>query len=60
MTIAAPLNNYTALVKALVLAITAPDDARKDRAVELAEIFAQNLTEFDVARAKREAAREVA
>ena len=60
MTTIGPLTNYTALVKALQLAIVAPDDACKDRAVELAEAFARNLTEFDVLRAKREAVRAVA
>ena len=48
-------NDYEALVMALRLAITAPNDDAAQKAVDLAIGFAQNLSEFDVARAKKEA-----
>ena len=48
-------NDYEALVMALRLAITAPDEDAVQKAVDLAIRFAENLSEFDVARAKKEA-----
>ena len=48
-------NDYDALVMALRLAITAPTDDDAQKAVDLAIGFAANLSEFDVARAKKEA-----
>ena len=48
-------NDYDALVTALRLAITAPNDDAAQKAVDLAIGFAANLSEFDVARAKKEA-----
>jgi hypothetical protein len=52
-----PKNNYEALVLALRLALTAKeDDPRKDECVAMAEEFAQNFSEIEVARAKKEAA----
>ena len=49
------VNDYDALVIALRLAITAPNDDAAQKAVDLAIGFAENLSEFDVARAKKEA-----
>ena len=49
------VNDYDALVTALRLAITAPNDDAAQKAVDLAIGFAENLSEFDVARAKKEA-----
>lgn len=52
-------NNYQALVGALKLAIDAPSDEQQLRAVALAEEFAATLSEFEVARAKREIEKEI-
>ena len=46
---------YNALVSALTLAITAPDDAKAAQCVEMAEQIAANMSEIEVERAKREA-----
>jgi len=46
---------YNALVSALTLAITAPDDAKATQCVEMAEQIAANMSEIEVERAKREA-----
>ncbi len=48
-------NDYDALVFALRLAISAPDDDDAQKAVDLAIGFAANLSEFEVARASKEA-----
>lgn len=48
------LTDYNALVNALVLAVTAPDD-RVDDALELARAFASRLAPDEVDRAKAEA-----
>lgn len=48
-------NDHDALVQALVLAVTAPDDERSAQAVALGEKIAAGMTEVEVARAKREA-----
>ena len=47
-------NEYNALVSALTLAITAPDDDKAAQCVEIAEQIAANLSEIEVERAKRE------
>ena len=46
-----------ALTHALVLAITAPDQARADRAIALAESIGAGCTKRQVATAKRNAAK---
>ena len=46
-----------ALTHALVLALTAPDQARADRAIALAESIGAGCTKRQVATAKRNAAR---
>ena len=48
-------NNYDALVSALTLAITAPDDTKAAQCVEIAESIAAKLSELDVERAKKQA-----
>ena len=48
-------NDYDALVEALRLSITAPDDDKAQECIEIAESIASNLTELEVARAKKEA-----
>tara|TARA_R100001377_G_scaffold78729_1_gene56594 strand:- start:251 stop:526 length:276 start_codon:yes stop_codon:yes gene_type:complete len=48
-------NEYNALVSALTLAITAPDDDKAAQCVEIAEQIAVNMSEIEVERAKREA-----
>jgi hypothetical protein len=45
------------LTNALVFAILAPDQARADRAVAMAEEIAANLTPKQIASAKRDAVR---
>ena len=45
------------LTHALILAILAPDQARADRAVAMAEEIAANLTPKQIASAKRDAVR---
>ena len=58
-----PTNPYDALVLALTLALTAPDDARSERAVKQSEeliskaLASGDLDELQVERAKREARR---
>jgi hypothetical protein len=47
----------TALTRALVLALTAPDQARGDRAIALAESIGLSCTPRQVATAKRNAAK---
>jgi len=52
-----PENDYEALVLGLQLALTAPDDDKADEIVREVEsmIARSDLSEIDVARAKREA-----
>ena len=47
----------TALTNALVLALTAPDQARADRAIALAESIGAGCTAKQIASAKRNASR---
>lgn len=47
--------DYGALVLALTLAITAPDEQRAAQCVELADLLAANLTPDQVAAAQAEA-----
>jgi hypothetical protein len=49
------VNSTTALTHALVLAITAPDQARADRAIALAESIGAGCTAKQIAAAKRNA-----
>jgi len=51
------MSTTTALTRALILAITAPDQARADRAIALAESIGANCTKRQVAQAKRNAAK---
>ena len=51
-------NQYNALVSALTLAITAPDDAKATQCVEIAEQIAANMSEIEVERAKKQASKE--
>jgi hypothetical protein len=47
------MSTTTALTRALVLAITAPDQARADKAIALAESIGSGCTAKQVAAAKR-------
>ena len=49
------MTSTTLLTHALILAIIAPDQARADRAIALAEEIASNLTPKQIASAKRAA-----
>ena len=51
---------YNALVSALTLAITAPDDAKATQCVEMAEQIAANMSEIEIERAKKQASKEAA
>jgi hypothetical protein len=51
------MNSTTALTHALVLALLAPDQARADKAVALAESIAADCTAKQIAQAKRNAAK---
>jgi len=51
------MSTTTALTRALVLAILAPDQARADRAIALAESIGAGCTKRQIAIAKRNAAR---
>jgi len=51
------MSTTTALTRALVLALTAPDQERADRAIALAESIGAGCTEKQVATAKRNAAK---
>jgi hypothetical protein len=51
------MSTTTALTHALILAITAPDQARADRAIALAESIGAGCTQKQIATAKRNAAR---
>jgi hypothetical protein len=50
-----PSNHFDALVLALQLAITAPDDDKAQECIKHAEQLAQGFSEIDVERAKRQA-----
>lgn len=50
------MSKQDALVLALKLAITAPTESKAQMCVEIAEQIAADLSEFEVASAKREAA----
>ena len=51
------MSTTTALTRALILAITAPDQQRADRAIALAESIGAGCTAKQVATAKRNAAK---
>ena len=52
-------NPQDALTLALILALTAPDEAKTDAATVLAERLARDMTEMDVARCKKRALNEL-
>ena len=47
--------NYDALVTALWLAVTAPDDDKSDECLDIDESIARKLSETEVLRAQKEA-----
>jgi len=51
------MTSQSALTQALILAITAPDQQRADRAIALAESIGAGCTKREVAQAKRNAAK---
>jgi hypothetical protein len=51
------MSTTEALTKALILAITAPDQARADRAIALAESIGAGCTVKQIAAAKRNASK---
>ena len=51
------MTSTTALTNALILAILAPDQARADRAIALAESIGAGCTKRQVATAKRNASK---
>ena len=51
----AKMSTTQALTRALILAITAPDQARADRAIALAESISAECTAKQIAQAKRNA-----
>jgi hypothetical protein len=51
------MSTTQALTQALILAITAPDQARADRAIALAESIGAGCTAKQIATAKRNAAK---
>ena len=53
----ANMSPTTALTRALVLALTAPDQQRADRAIALAESIGAGCTAKQVAQAKRNASK---
>lgn len=48
-------SDFDALVMALRLALTAPDDDKAQQVAEMAEQIAARMSDIDIARAKREA-----
>ncbi len=54
-----PSNDYEALVLALRLAVTAPNDEKSKECLSMAEEFASKLSELEIERAKREAKRSL-
>ena len=51
------MNSTTALTHALILALIAPDQARADRAIALAESIGAGCTPKQIAAAKRNASK---
>jgi hypothetical protein len=51
------MTSQSALTQALILALTAPDQARADRAIALAESIGAGCTAKQIAQAKRNAAK---
>jgi hypothetical protein len=51
------MTSQSALTQALILAITAPDQARADRAIALAESIGAGCTAKQIAAAKRNASK---
>jgi hypothetical protein len=51
------MTSQSALTQALILAITAPDQARADRAIALAESIGAGCTAKQISAAKRNAAK---
>jgi hypothetical protein len=51
------MTSQSALTQALILALTAPDQARADRAIALAESIGAGCTAKQIAAAKRNAAK---
>jgi hypothetical protein len=51
------MTSQSALTQALILAITAPDQARADRAIALAESIGAGCTAKQIATAKRHASK---
>ncbi len=51
------MTSQSALTQALILAITAPDQQRADRAIALAESIGAGCTARQIANAKRNAAK---
>ena len=51
------MSTTTALTRALILALTAPDQARADRAIALAESIGAGCTAKQIAAAKRNASK---
>lgn len=54
-----PKNDYEALVLALTLSVTAVNEEKSQKALTIAEGLASNLSEHEIARAKREAEKAV-
>ena len=52
-------NDYDALVMALTLAVTAPNEEKSQEVLSMAEDIASRLSEFEVERAKKEAERNL-
>ena len=59
MNIKEPKNNYEALVLALKLSVTATTEEKSKQAVQLADSIANNMTEIEVARAKKECMKQI-
>jgi hypothetical protein len=57
MNVRKKMTSQSALTHALILAITAPDQARADRAIALAESIGAGCTAKQIATAKRNAAK---
>jgi hypothetical protein len=53
------MNNTDALEMALMLAITAPDDERAERATELAKDMSRYMTQDEIRNAKRRVTRKL-
>ena len=50
-------NDFDALVMALRLAVQAPTDEKAQEVIDIAERIAVGMSEFEIERAKREAAK---